>query len=1040
MEIKNHLNFKFLNNVFGWIAFAIATFVYLLTVERTASFWDCGEFIACAYKLQVPHPPGAPFFLLIGRMFSLLAGSDVTQVAFWINVSSALASGFTILFLFWTITLFGVKLFPHQKIEKLSDYQIVLLLLAGTVGSLSYAFTDSFWFSAVEAEVYALSSFFAALVIWAVLKWEVISDPRRANQWLVLIAYIVGLSTGIHLLNLVTLPALALIYYYKNYKKPTPVGVFVAMGIGVVLVLLIMEGVIAGLPTIAGNFEIFFVNNLGSPIGVGIVFFIVLLIGGLVFGIQYSIKKQKVTLNTALLSVIFILIGYATYGIVAIRANYNPPINENDPSDILKFVSYLKREQYGSRPLLYGPSFASDVKRDEEGRVIKNFKGAVYRFVKEKGKYEIYDKKEDYVYEDNLVLPRIYSRSDNHKELYLEKLYGADRVQSITKELREGTFKPTMSDNIKFLFEHQLNYMYWRYFAWNFISRESDNDGSGSIPVFNQKDLPASITTNKAHNNYYGIPFILGCLGLAFCLMRSLKTSLITFLLFLMTGIALVIYLNSPPVEPRERDYIYVGSFYAFAIWIGFAMIAIPELLGMALLKKDGTSPKLVPSQALTNSTNTVNIGLSGLLGIMCISLLLFQNYDDHNRSNRYHSIDSAKNLLESCAPNSIIFTGGDNDTFPLWYVQEVEGFRTDVRVCNLSLLGTDWYIDQMKRATYKSQPLPLSLKQERYLPGRNESILFPTVYRLQTNLSASQLKDMASSGMNIKTYLKLINDNDKRVSAIIEGSDETVTILPSKKLYYKFDRENAKKIFNISSDKDTLLKDFMLWDLKANEISKSELMVLDMIAQNDWKRPIYFSSTLGSSSYMGLKEYMRLEGLAYRLMPYKIPGATDGFVDTKLMQDNMMKKFHWRELANPNAYYYETYFQFVLNVRNSFAKLGIALLNEGKKEEAKKVVLFCLDKIPDKAIPYDIYTPRLVGVLLESGEEKKAMEIANILLQRANEDLTFYIDNRPSYESVIQTQLAILSQLNSVMQEAGKLELAKKIENTLKRHYDKVK
>lgn len=1040
MEIKNRLHFKFLNNVLGWTAFAIATFVYLLTVERTASFWDCGEFIACAYKLQVPHPPGAPFFLLIGRMFSLLAGSDVTQVAFWINVSSALASGFTILFLFWTITLFGVKLFAHQKIEKLTDYQTILLLLAGTIGSLSYAFTDSFWFSAVEAEVYALSSFFAALVIWAVLKWEVIEDKRRANQWLILIAYIVGLSTGIHLLNLVTLPALTLIYYYKNYKKPSVIGVFVSMGIGVALVLLIMEGVIAGLPTIAGNIEILFINSFSLPVGSGIIFFIICLVGGLIYLVHYSSQKNKVVLNTAVLSVIFILIGYATYGIVAIRANYNTPINENDPSDILKFVSYLKREQYGSRPLLYGPSFASDVQRTESGQVVKNYKGAVYRFVKEKGKYEIYDKKEEYVYEDNLVLPRIYSRSDNHKELYLERLYGADQVQSITQQLREGTFKPTMTDNLKFMFDYQMGHMYWRYFMWNFVSRESDNDGAGPIAWLSQKDLPKSITTNKAHNNYYSLPLILGLIGLFFCALKSRKTLLITGLLFLMTGLALVVYLNSPPVEPRERDYIYVGSFYAFAIWIGFAMIALPEILTMFFQKRYEGYATAQNANPLGNYSRNVSMGVSIILGVSCVALLLSQNYDDHNRSNRYHSIDSAKNLLESCAPNAIIFTGGDNDTFPLWYVQEVEGFRTDVRVCNLSLLGTDWYIDQMKRPTYKSQALPLSLKQDRYLPGRNESILFPTVYRLKTNLSDKQLKEMSEGGMNIKTYLKLINNNDERINAIIEGSDEGVTILPSKKLYYQFDRENAKKIFNISAEKDSLLKDYLLWDIKANEINKAELMVLDMIAQNEWKRPIYFSSTLGSSSYMGLKEYMRLEGLAYRLMPYKIPGATDGFVDTQLMQENMMKKFHWRELNNPNAYYYETYFQFVLNLRNSFAKLGLALLNEGKKEEAKKVALFCLEKIPDKSIPYDIYTPRLIGVLMEAGEEKKAMEIANILLQRANEDLEFYINHRPSFEQVIQTQLAILSQLTSVMQEAGKKEDAKRFESTLKRHYDKIK
>jgi hypothetical protein len=1008
----NRLNFKQLNNGLGWLVFVISTLVYAMTVERTASFWDCGEFIACSYKLEVPHPPGAPLFLLTGRIFSLLAMGDVSQVAYWINMLSVLTSGFTVLFLFWTITLFGVKLFPERNIKQLSDIQILTLMGAGLVGSLAFAFSDSFWFSAVEAEVYAMSAFFTAFVVWAMLKWELIEDEAAQNRWLIMLAYITGLSIGVHLLNLVTLPALGLIFYYKKFKNPNQWGVFTALAISGALVILILEGVITGLPTIAGNFEIFFVNTLSLPFGSGIIFFVILFLGGLIYGIRYSEKKEIVHLNTGLLSLAFILIGYASYGIILVRAYYNPPINENDPSDIIKFVSYLKREQYGDRPLLYGPSFASDVQRDEQGVPIQVSKGKLYRMAKDKGKYEIYGERKNYVYEDNMLLPRLYSRSDNHRDLYLEKI-------GKQNEAENQEFKPTMSDNIKFLFSYQFNYMYWRYFFWNFLGRESDVEGAGNLtPANTQSGLPEELANNRGRNNYFALPLLLGLLGLVLMFQRSQQTFFITMMLFFLTGLALVLYLNSPPTEPRERDYIYVGSYYAFTIWIGFGVIFLSDILQRFLGKTQ-----------LTPIVATV-------LSLAIPGIMIAQNWDDHNRSNRYHSVDSAKNLLNSCAPNAILFTGGDNDTFPLWYVQEVEGFRTDVRVCNLSLLGTDWYIDQMKRATYESKPLPISLKQDRYLPGRNDQILYPPAWRINTYLSEEDIKALSESGMDLQTYIQMVSKNDKQITAQIGGKDdEDLTIIPSKKIVYKFNKEDVRKLKFIPADKDSLLKDYITWTLPGNDISKPDLIIMDMIANNQWQRPIYFSTTLGSTSYIGLKEHLQMEGLAYRLMPFKVEKASDGFVNSTIMFENLTKKFFWRELDNPKTYYDENYQRFTLNLRNSFSRLCNQLIQEGKIDKAREAALFCLKKIPDNAIPYDVYTPFLIDILFKVGEEKRAMEMVKLMGRRAEENLNYYVDKNPEQHQItVYSNLKILSQLASILKSEGKAKDAEKYETILTR------
>jgi hypothetical protein len=974
------------NNLTGWIVFAIAFITYGLTVERTASFWDCGEFIACAFKLQVPHPPGAPFFLLIGRLFSMLAMGDVTQVAYWVNIVSVLCSAFTILFLFWTITLLGRKLIGSKSDEELSVSETILLLGAGVVGALAYTWSDSFWFSAVEAEVYGMSSFFTAIVIWAVFKWERIEDEAAQNRWLIFIAYLVGLSIGVHLLNLVTIPALALVYYFKKYEKPTFWGGVLAFVCGLVILGIINSGIIPGLPSMAGKFEIFFVNSLGLPYKSGVIFFIILVIGALVWGIIYSEKKNKVLLNVGLLSLAFVLVGYACYLMVLVRANYNPPINENNPNDVLSFVSYLKREQYGSRPLLYGPTFVSRPVSQKRGE-------PMYRQLD--GKYVIYDYKPEYEYEPgaNILLPRMYSTQGNHVQLYRQM-----------GNLAEGQ-KPTLGDNLAFMFSYQIGHMYWRYFLWNFVGRESDQEGAGNlVPWDAAKEYPSVIADNKAHDNFFMLPFILGLLGIVIQYFRRNRDLLILGLLFLLTGIALVVYLNSPPTEPRERDYIYVGSFYIFCIWIGFGVISIAD--GLSKLVKNGTT------RAITASV--IGLGIPVMMGV--------KGWDNHDRSNRYHSVDFAKNLLNSCAPNAILFTGGDNDTFPLWYVQEVEGFRTDVRVCNLSLLGTDWYISQMKRKTYDSQPLPISLEYNNYIFGKNDIVPFYEIAGVK-------------NGINLKEYLQLVKLENKAIQVPLTSGDMT-SILPSSILFLPVDTEKVKSMNILRSDLAPFVKDSITWTIGTRDLYKSDLIMLDIIATNDWERPIYFSSTLGGSSYLNLKEYMQLEGYAYRLLPVRMQGASDGYVNSDIMYNNLMTKMEWRELNNPKTYYDNTFLGSpVFTARIAFLRLISQLISEGKLEEAKKAVERTLTTMPDASIPYDQISANFIQPLFELGKDKEALQIADVMAKRADENLTYNKLNNAGNQRDNNIDLYILQTIVSGVRDANKPEQSKKYEAIFQKH-----
>ncbi|MFN4146766.1 MAG: DUF2723 domain-containing protein [Runella sp.] len=976
-------NFNRLNTILGWVAFAVAMITYTLTVERTASFWDCGEFIACSFKLQVPHPPGAPLFLLIGRLFSMLALGDVTQVAYWVNMVSVLSSALTILFLFWSITLLARKIIGKPETD-LSTGDTVAILGAGLVGALAYTYSDSFWFSAVEAEVYGLSSFFTAIVIWAVLKWERIEDEAAANRWLIFTFYLVGLSIGVHLLNLVTLPALALVYYFKKYQKHTVLGGIAAFVGGLVVLALINTGVIVSLPSIAGKFEIFFVNTLGAPYSVGIFFFLILFVVALVWGIRYTAQKEKVIWNTALLAFAFVLIGYSSYFLVLVRSNFNPPINENDPSDVISYVSYLKREQYGSRPLLYGPVFT--------GRPIDSKRGEpIYR--KANGRYIVADYRPEYIYDkkQQMLFPRVYSSQSNHPQLYRAKL-----------NLAEGQ-KPSFGDNLYFYFSYQLGHMYWRYFLWNFVGRESDEEGAGSLrPWDSSKGLPETLANNRARDNYYMIPFILGLLGIVAQAFRRKQDLLITGLLFLMMGVALVTYLNSPPIEPRERDYIYVGSFYIFAIWIGLGVLFI----------YDGLS-KILPSAV-------GRAGIATLLGLSAPLLMGAKGWDNHDRSNRYHSVDFAKNLLNSCAPNAILFTGGDNDTFPLWYVQEVEGFRTDVRVCNLSLLGTDWYISQMKRKVYDSDPLPISLDYENFAAGKNDIVPF---YEMPA----------VKNGINLQEYLALVKQNNQMIQVPLT-SGEMTSILPSATLILDVNTDEVRKQNIIKSELTSFIKDTIQWTIGKRDLYKSDLLMLDMIATNNWKRPIYFSGTLSGENYLNLKEFMQIEGYAYRLLPVRVPGATDGYVNTDIMAENIMKKTFWRELDNPNTYYDGTFKGSpAFSARIAFMRLVDQLIREGKNDKAKEALNFILTKMPDTTIPYDQISANYVNYLFALGETKKALEIAQVMGRRAEEMLKYNLQNGLTQENNIQ--LYILQTLANACREGKQEAAADKYEKLLQQY-----
>lgn len=970
------MRFQSINNIGGWLVFAIALVTYWLTFEETASYWDCGEFIAVAYKLEVSHPPGAPMFMLLGRLFSFLAFGDVTKVAYWVNSMSVIASAFTILFLFWSITLFSRKLLGIRKDEEMSEGQVWMVIGSALVGSLAYTWSESFWFSAVEAEVYAMSAFFTAFVVWAILKWDVIDDEAAANRWLIFIAYVVGLSIGIHMLNLVTIPALGLIYYFKKYT-PSRWGVIAALGISGALVLFINDFIVPGLPSLAGGFEVFFVNNLGMPFGSGVIVFIALLIGGLVYGILHSQRKNKPLLNTFLLSTAFILIGYCSYTIIVIRSNFDTPINENAPKDVMSFVRYLKREQYGSRPLLYGPYFSA-------GRPI-DLKETAPVYTKGKDKYEITDHKYDYVYEpgQETILPRAWN--PEYKKQYMNII-----------GLREGE-RPTFAQNIVYMFRQQIGHMYMRYFMWNFAGRTSDiQDADWLGPRDWFEKLPQELADNKARNNFFMIPFILGLIGMFHQFNKDTKNFAVIGLLFVMTGVAIVVYLNSPPVEPRERDYIYSGSTYAFTLWIGFSVIAMATTIN-----------------ALVKNLKTSSV-IATVIALSAPFLMAADGWDDHDRSDRFFSVDSGKNYLSSCDENGILFTGGDNDTFMLWYAQEVEEHRTDVRVIVFSYYNTDWYIAQSMQKQNKSEPFKYTLTLKNYQQGGPNDVLY--------------YADMKIGSIDLHQYLELLKQNYAQLRF------DRTNMVPSKVFTLNVNKEEVLAKGIIPKGMENLVVDQMRFRLKGNSLEKKDLAFLDLLATSNWDRPIYLNFTSLAQLNVELKDYVVQEGNAYRVLPVRNNTERENLVNVESSYKKMTKDFGYRGLDNPKLYYNEDYRGFVQNHRGSLNSLAEAMLDQGDTTRAREVLNFNLSRMPDAAVRYDITNVATVEQLFRAGEKAKGVEIASLMGTRADEMITYEMNKYQGVSIEVRRNLYVIAELQRLLYENGETELAKKLEDAYQR------
>ncbi len=959
---------KSISTLTGWFVFAIAFISYFLTMEPTASFWDCGEFIAAAYKLQVPHPPGAPFFLLIGRLFSFLSFGDVTRIAYWINFSSVLAGAFTSMFLCWSIIMLANKM--KHPTERYRDW---IGSAAGLIGSLVYTFCDTAWFSNVEAEVYAMSSFFTAFVVWAMLRWESIEDESKANRWLIFIFYLMGLSIGVHLLNLVTIPALSLVYYFKRYK-PTLWGAVVTLSISLFIIFAIIEIVVPGLPSWAGAWELFFVNSVGLPFGSGAVLFGFTIISGIIFLIIYSQRKKREVLNTFALAFTFILIGYSSYATVVIRSGFNTPINENDPSDIMSFVRYLKREQYGSRPLFYGPYFTAKVTSWEEG-------APVYK--KGKDKYEVTDHKVEVEYspKDQTILPRIYSSDPSHVQSYQDIL-----------GLKKGE-RPTFSDNIKFMFSHQIGWMYVRYFFFNFAGRESDEQNAEWLsPAQWFKKIPSMLKENKGRNNYFMLPFVLGLSGMYFQFLRDTKNFYVVGLLFILTGVALVVYLNSPPSEPRERDYIYVGSYYAFTIWIGFAVVAMVEIIER-FIKKEKLAIATVTSVCL-----------------IVPMLMASQNWNDHDRSNRYFSVDTGVNDLQSCEKNAILFTGGDNDTFIQWYVQEVEGVRPDVRVIVTSYFNTEWYIRQTMRSMNRSDAFPYTLTAYNYRQGGPNNPYLPYF-------------DANIKSMDLNQFLDLIKKDHKALRMY-----PSANVIPSKDIVLKVDVEKVNRLNIVPKSLAGLIVPEMHLRLKENGLEVKDLAFLDILATANWERPLYVTPTALRQFNVDITPYVVREGNVYRVLPLLNPEPRQELVNAERGYEKVMTKFQFRELNNPDVYYSEDYRRAVQNHRNNLNTLAEELILENDSARGVEVLHLNLDKMPDSAVPYDATHLDTIRLLFVVGERARAIDIAETMKARSHELAKFYMDEgRYGYD--LNLNMAILGEISRLYYINNESERAKEAE-----------
>lgn len=963
--------FNFLNNIIGWVVFIIAAAVYLSTIEPTVNLWDCGEFIAGSYKLEVVHPPGAPFFLMLHRFFLLFAPNP-EAVPVIMNAASAIFSAFTILFLFWSISLLARKIMV-KNLKSISQGEYISVFAASIVGALAFTFSDSFWFSAVEGEVYALSAFFTASVFWLILKWERRADQPRNLRWFILIFFLAGISIGVHLLSLLVIPVLALVYYFRKYEKITARGVIVAFLVGMLILMVINVGIIKWIPAIASKFEILFVNSLGLPYWSGVIFTLILIFGGLAYGIYRTTIKGKVILNTIFISLVVVSLGFSSYTMVAIRSNANTPIDYSNPDNIFNMQGYINREQYGQRAIFYGPQFTSDIEGSAEGRKL---------YTKKNGKYEflMYKRKATYKSEDKMFFPRMSDTRGDRLDAY--------RTWSgMTKEQK----KPTMANNLKYFFKYQLGHMYWRYFAWNFIGRQNDYQGHGSAVasgflhgnwlsgidfidekiVGSQEKILYKQKINKANNKLYFLPFIFGLLGLFFHFKQNKKDAITVFSFFLLTGIFLIIYQNSPPFEPRERDYTLVGSFYAFSIWIGIGVLSIINYLRKKM--------QLVPA--------AIVVGIISLLAVPV--LMASQEYNDHDRSGRFTSKDYGVNYLESCAPNAILFTNGDNDTYPLWYVQEVEGIRSDVRVINLQLLMTDWYVDQLRRQQNESPPIKFSLSPDKIPEGTRDYVVY---------YENPQFKIDKKRYYNIGEIVDFIGSDNPRTK-VSTYSGAKLDYYPTKKFFIPVDKNYVLKNNVVREELKNRIVDSVSFNVGKSNMMKNSLMVLDMIAQNNWERPIYFAITSGMDTYLGLHNYFQQEGMTYRLVPIKrtkqekksASRGQQGRVDPVIMYDNIMNKFEWGNLEDPDVYIGSVTRRHCTNYRNVFATLGKELISIGEKEKVVKLLDKCLIVLPEYQVPYTINDVQIAELYFLADEKEKGQELAERLAELFANNLDYF-------------------------------------------------
>jgi hypothetical protein len=909
------MQYNRLNNLLGWLCFVIAATTYTLTLEPSVSFWDCGEFISCAFRLQVSHQPGYPLFAMIEKAFSLLSFGNNAKVPFYTNFGTALTSSATVMFLFWTITAFAKKLMVKTADAVDDNTRTIWIMGAGLVGALAFAFSDTFWFSAVETIVWSTSTLCTAVVFWGILKWDSHADEPGADRWIVFIAYVMGLSVGIHLLNLVTIPAIALVFYLRRGKVIDGMNTVKAILIGVGILLFVQFGIIQYTVKFAAYFDLFFVNTLKMGFGTGSFVFFALLIGGIVYTIFYSIRNNKPTLNLAFLCLSFIYLGYSSFAYIPIRASANPNLNNTDPNNAFALLSYLNRDQYGDRPLIYGQYFDSPQKElsADEAADVKNSGSIVYR----KGitQYEQASRKYSIPYENNTFLPRIYDQEGDHPQFYRDWL-----------QMREGQH-PTQVDNIKFLFSWQIYQMYIRYFLWNYVGRYNDMDGQSNLTgidgnwttgFFDKgRQLPKSIMENKNYAPLFALPFILGLLGAYHQVTHNRRYALVVALLFFFTGLAIILYVNQPPLQPRERDYSYVSSFYCFAIWIGLGVIGLADLLRKKL-----------------------NAQTSGIIAtVVCLLaapvLMAKQEYRGHDRSTKMTPHDMAYNYLISCAPNSILFTYGDNDTYSLWYDQEVEGIRPDVRIVNLSLLGTDWYIRGMKHKMNNSDPLPITMPDEKFELGVRD-----VIYYNDSKIPGS---------VELKEIFDFITSDDSRTKVEYQ-SGESMNYLPTKNFKITINPDDVIKNGVIpASQKDSIAKE-MQWKYTSNYVTKDNLAMLDILAHNNWKRPVYFAITVGNENMIGLQPYLYKEGFAYHLMPFKTDTAAkeQDKTNTLVMYKNVMTKFKWGNMKNATYLDHESTNMFYPVMLSLFVNLSQSLMNEGHPDLAANAVHKYLDVMPD--------------------------------------------------------------------------------------------